>query len=638
MTAQLRGPVVGCALFALYAVTTGHSVGWEDSAFFQLCHATLGVPHGPGFPLYVLLGHLWVIPFGAVSAWGSNLLSGFAMALAGVVLLEVILQLLVTSGACDRKQAAGPWAVAGAISVILGWGTLEVVWREAVRTEVYALTLLLVLTTILLALKAQDVHKTKPPEAARLTVAAAWVWGLALAVHPLIAVASATPWLSAALIRLRTQPRALTVALLGAALPLSLYLYPYLRGQIDGVWAWGSFANWQSSLDYYLRRSAWATVVNVDGGFRENLGGWVHALPRMWPAGLWLPVLFSWIWLKREAALAGSLLGTALLVLWAAPFDPHNLDLLAYFLPFIALLTVSVGIFVVKAVLFLQAQMPALGSQSRLALGFFTFSLLLGWPTAAVISARETPTPAAGAGELVNALVLSLPRGATVLAAEDNLLGVMTYAQRVQGLRPDINVIAPGALRYPFYRAQVRAHMPKSRPTHWLSLEVWDSDEWNTRVREWIAQRPTEERLFTQYDAIPGLDPRLLSPAGYLYAVSSEPTQIPWAQAAEFWRTAPKFALHDPLARAVMTRWTFNFGSFAIQRGNDVIGWDALRAAVHMTPEDPEIYYLLGNAFGRAGRAGDARAMYAAAVELAPYRQRYREALSRYAPELAEKR
>jgi tetratricopeptide (TPR) repeat protein len=288
-------------------------------------------------------------------------------------------------------------------------------------------------------------------------------------------------------------------------------------------------------------------------------------------------------------------------------------------------------------VLFLRAQMPGLGNQSRLALGFFTISLLLGWPTAAVISARETPTSSAGAGELVNALVLSLPRGATVLAAEDNLLGVMTYAQKVQGLRPDVNVIAPGALRYPFYRAQVRACMPEHRRTHWLSLEVWDSDEWNELVREWITQRPSDERLFTQYDAIPGLDPRLLTPAGYLYGVSPEPTQIPWTQAAEFWRTAPKSATRDPLARAVMARWTFNFGSFAILRGKDAIGWDALRAAVHLEPDDPEIYYLLGNALGRAGRAGDARAMFAAAVELAPYRLRYREALGRYTEARAEK-
>ena len=60
--------MVGCVLFTLCATMASTEVGWEDSAFLQLCHATLGVPHGPGFPLYVVLGRVWVWPFGDASA------------------------------------------------------------------------------------------------------------------------------------------------------------------------------------------------------------------------------------------------------------------------------------------------------------------------------------------------------------------------------------------------------------------------------------------------------------------------------------------------------------------------------------------------------------------------------------------
>ena len=56
--------------------------------------------------------------------------------------------------------------------------------------------------------------------------------------------------------------------------------------------------------------------------------------------------------------------------------------------------------------------------------------------------------------------------------------------------------------------------------------------------------------------------------------------------------------------------------------------WEAFLAALHMMPDQPEMYYLLGQALAGVGRTDDARAMFAAAVDLAPYRARYRKALA----------
>ena len=84
-----------------------------------------------------------------------------------------------------------------------------------------------------------------------------------------------------------------------------------------------------------------------------------------------------------------------------------------------------------------------------------------------------------------------------------------------------------------------------------------------------------------------------------------------------------------------MARWTFNFGSYAIAHGRNETGWRALLGAVALTPRDPEIYFLIGRALARAGRRSDAQAMFAAAVELAPYRARYRSALQTLSHEWA---
>ena len=118
MTAHIRGPVVGCALFALYALTSARTVGWEDSSFFQLCHAVLGVPHGPGFPLYVLMGRVWSLSFGQAVAWAGNLFSALAMAASGVLILELILALAARVGRAAGTSRPDAWSVAAAIGIV----------------------------------------------------------------------------------------------------------------------------------------------------------------------------------------------------------------------------------------------------------------------------------------------------------------------------------------------------------------------------------------------------------------------------------------------------------------------------------------------------------------------------------------
>lgn len=634
MGVRVRVAVVACILFGLYAVTTGQSVGWEDSAFFQLCHATLGVPHGPGFPLYVLLGRIWTLPFGDYSAWGSNLLSGVFMALAGVVLLEIILGLAGRVFDNPAHHARG-WPAAAAAGVILGWGTLEIVWQQAVRTEVYSLTLLLVLTTVFLSLKARDSWAHAPETAVRWSIATAWCFGLAMTVHPLIAAASATPWVFAALSREHLTPR-LMLAVVGSALaPMSLYMFPYLRGQIQDAWVWGSFNTVADSLDYFLRRSAWAQVVQIDGGYLENIRGWIHTMPGLWPSILWIPACVGLIWSRCVWPLSLTLAGSAALVLWAAPFDPRNLDLMGYFLPFIAALLISTGLFAYKAIAFLRAQMPGLQRRSQLALGCFSIGLLLGWPTAAVIAAQQRPTAAAGAGEFAMLLTLSLPHHSLLLAADDNLLGMMEYTQRVEGIRPDIRVIAPGALRYSFYRKGRGIDVPAALTELWNDPSPWPKSDWAEAVEQWITHIAGRLPLYSQFDYVPGIDPALMRPAGFLFAVGKATTQTGWKEAGRFWSSASEMAVHDPVARDVVARWMFNFGALAILNGQDHVGWTALTDAVELGDDNPEMYFLLGNALKRAGRTRDARAMYEAAREIAPYRERYVNALQMNSDDMA---
>ena len=64
-------------LALLYTVTAGPGVTWWDAGEFIAAAHTLGVPHPPGTPLYVLIARAWSLLFAWLdTATAVNLLSG----------------------------------------------------------------------------------------------------------------------------------------------------------------------------------------------------------------------------------------------------------------------------------------------------------------------------------------------------------------------------------------------------------------------------------------------------------------------------------------------------------------------------------------------------------------------------------
>ena len=61
---------VGTLAFALFAATAARTVPLGDSGELIAAAAALGVAHPPGYPLYVLLGHLALaVPLAVIGFW-----------------------------------------------------------------------------------------------------------------------------------------------------------------------------------------------------------------------------------------------------------------------------------------------------------------------------------------------------------------------------------------------------------------------------------------------------------------------------------------------------------------------------------------------------------------------------------------
>ena len=124
------GRVSAAILFAVYALTLAPDVTFWDAGEFIAAAHSLGIPHPPGTPLFVLLINAWaklwfVLPF----AVATNLFSAAATALSAALMTRLV------------QRATGSWHMAVAAAVAAGG--MSSVWLNATETEVYAASLAL---------------------------------------------------------------------------------------------------------------------------------------------------------------------------------------------------------------------------------------------------------------------------------------------------------------------------------------------------------------------------------------------------------------------------------------------------------------------------------------------------------------
>jgi hypothetical protein len=196
----------------LFCASAAPDVGFWDTGEMQTVPAIFGVAHPTGFPAYVLLGgifaRIWV--FGAV-AWRMTVFSALSTAATAWVLAEMLRTLRLRSPFLRIATAA-----------LFACG--EIVWRDATRTEIHTLALLVTSLAVLFALRAWRGDL-------RGFFLSPLLLGLALATHPvaLWTMPGIALLLGDALRRARPRrkARALRNALFGCASAIALFAACY---------------------------------------------------------------------------------------------------------------------------------------------------------------------------------------------------------------------------------------------------------------------------------------------------------------------------------------------------------------------------------------------------------------------------
>ncbi len=224
---------------AVYVRTLAPTVGSEDSGELITAAYVLGIPHGPGFPLWCLLGKLFTfLPISNV-AWRINLMSAF------FALSTVVFTYLIVFRITRKAFAAFIAGISLAFSIRF--------WSQAMIAEVYCLNTFLLVLGLYVLLIWQERKES------RYLVYFALVYGLAQTNHYMLSLLMLPAYLEF----VHREERVLysnwkkMAFLMGIFLCCQLlYLYLPIRSKANPPIDWGDPENFSNFLYHVMRKQA----------------------------------------------------------------------------------------------------------------------------------------------------------------------------------------------------------------------------------------------------------------------------------------------------------------------------------------------------------------------------------------------
>lgn len=494
---------------------------WLDCPEFTSAAWTLGLPHPPGHPLYVLLTKpLLMLPLGSIA-----LRAAVASALFGAVgsLLMHLLCFEVIRAAAGRLGRVASHIISSTAAVLAA--ACPAYLMQCVRAEVYSLQLALVLAALYPLVRFVLLGPLASP---RLLYLSAFAAGLGLSNHHFITVVALPAAIPVLVAQARTLGGRGAMVFAGrlsgvAAIGLLPYLFLPLRSLTT---PWVSLGAVRSFADFF-----WVVSARI---YQKSLAQ-DHALGaagRSWNAVLALmdkvsPLvvlvslcgLYVLLRLRRTRLVGASLLvliGVTVLLRSIMSFDPQNPDFYGYLLPAISGQVVCVAAFVAVA-----ADVLRISSRRRgpwlvwtLVAGFAVFSALQISRSAAEVSLREFR-----ASRLVTDLAFGQPGPAPVLLAfHYQLFFALQAAVLVDGHRPDSVVVNPNFLTYPGCLASTLIRAPQLKEVAHAVLARGKLTEAAVTGLAWKGPLRLEPWIDLPEEVV-----RYMVPDGALYEATAEP-------------------------------------------------------------------------------------------------------------------
>ena len=197
----LAATIVSAVVFALYLATLAPSTAMWDTSEYITAAYTLGLPHPPGNPLFVLIGRVFaILPIASSVARRINILAAVCSAISAGMWFLITERVLVSWFAERWQRILG-----GTLAAIIG-ATAFTVWNQSVVNEkVYTVSLLGIALISWLMIRWCDEPDGR--KADRILVLVAYLCGLGYANHMAGMIAAPAVGLAVLIVRWRTALR-----------------------------------------------------------------------------------------------------------------------------------------------------------------------------------------------------------------------------------------------------------------------------------------------------------------------------------------------------------------------------------------------------------------------------------------------
>ncbi|MGI8509206.1 MAG: glycosyltransferase family 117 protein [Gemmatimonadaceae bacterium] len=220
--------IAATLVFLLYLVTLSPSTAMWDTSEYIAAAYTLGLPHPPGNPMFVLLGRVFsILPIAPNVAMRINILAALSSAVSAGMWFLIVERVLVAWLPKRWQRISG-----GALAALIG-ATAFTVWAQSVVNEkVY--TVSLVGMAIVAWLTVRWCDDPEGPKADRLLILVAYLSGLGYSNH--MAGFLALPAVLVAVLVIRPRNFLRGKLILAGALAIVLGMTPFLTQPIRSAY------------------------------------------------------------------------------------------------------------------------------------------------------------------------------------------------------------------------------------------------------------------------------------------------------------------------------------------------------------------------------------------------------------------